>query len=149
MKNWEAKPHPGKEGCVVTTQSVSAVDPKNWPMVIWGPEQGYALGQSMALAKDKETADLIVRAVNAYLAAKTVNNFDVLKRMGAENKDIRMSPSSNFLRMQTVKAGTQITVGVQGDVVGALYSGELVGCLLLFNKKQFDELKKKMEEEQA
>ena len=76
-----------------------------------------------------------------------VNNFDVLKRMSAENKDIRMAPSSNFLRMQTVKAGTQITVGVEGDVVGSIFSGELVGCLLLFNKKQFDELKKKMEEE--
>ncbi len=64
MKNWEAQPHPGKEGCVVTSHSVSAVDPENWPMVIWGPAQGYALGQSMALAKDKETADLIVAAVN-------------------------------------------------------------------------------------
>ena len=73
VKDWEAQPHPGKDGVVVTTQSVSAVDPKNWPMVIWGPAQGYALGQSMALAKDKETADLIVTAVNAYHASTGVD----------------------------------------------------------------------------
>ena len=72
-----------------------------------------------------------------------VSNFDVLKHMCAENKDIRLS--SELLRMQKVKAGTQVTIGVAGDVVGALFSGELVGCFLLYNKEQFKELKAKME----
>lgn len=76
----------------------------------------------------------------------TVNNFDVLKRMSAENMDIRLAPAGNVLRMQKVKAGTQLTIGVEGDVLWPITSGELIPNLILFSKKQFDELKAKMEE---
>lgn len=78
---WEAKPHPGNSGCVVTSGSVSSVKPEVWPCVIWGHAQGFALGQSMALAKDKETGELIVTAVNNHQALidclKTIADFAV------------------------------------------------------------------------
>lgn len=73
----------------------------------------------------------------------SVNNFDVLKKMAADELDIRMAP--DILRMQKVKAGTQVTVGIPGNVCGQIMTGELVGCLLLWNKKQFDETKKALE----
>jgi len=41
-----------------------------------------------------------------------INNFDVLKRMSAENMDIRMG--TDVLNMKAVKAGTQITMGAPG-----------------------------------
>jgi hypothetical protein len=75
----------------------------------------------------------------------TVNNFDVLKRMAAENLDIRLG--TDVLNMKTVKAGTQITMGIGGNVLTPIFVGELNACLILFNKKQFNELKAKMESE--
>lgn len=74
-----------------------------------------------------------------------VNNFDVLKRMAQENKDIRMG--TDLLNMKAVKAGSQITMGIAGNVLAALMLGELKACLILFSKKQFDELKAQMEAE--
>lgn len=78
-----------------------------------------------------------------------VNNFDVLKKMADENLDIRLAPSSDITNMKKVKAGTQITIGFAGDVITPIFLGQLVGCLLLYDKKQFDELKAKMEAEDA
>jgi len=75
----------------------------------------------------------------------TVNNFDVLKRMAAENKDIRLGV--DVLNMKKVKAGTQLTMGIAGDVITPIFLGELNCCLVIFNKKQFDELKAAMESE--
>lgn len=73
----------------------------------------------------------------------TINNFDVLKLMSAENKDIRLM--TDVLSMRKVSAGTQITVGVSGDVIGAITSDQLHACLLLYDKKQFEDLKAVME----
>ena len=72
-----------------------------------------------------------------------INNFDVLKRMSTENMDIRVG--TDVINLKAVKAGTQITMGAPGNVVTPIFLGELNACLLLFNKKQFDELKAKME----
>lgn len=77
----------------------------------------------------------------------TISNFDVLKRMSTDNLDIRLATSENILSMNKVKAGTQITFGVPGDVLNAIYRNELHCCLLTWNKKQFDETKAKMEAE--
>jgi hypothetical protein len=73
-----------------------------------------------------------------------VNNFDVLKKMSADNLDIRMAPDilgANYSH----KTGTKVTVGVPGNICFEIMSGELVGCLLLWNKKQFEETKKALE----
>lgn len=72
-----------------------------------------------------------------------VNNFDVLKQMAADNKDIRLG--TDVVQLKKVKAGTEVTVGIGGDVVGSVYAGDLNVCLILFNKKQFDDLKSQME----
>lgn len=74
-----------------------------------------------------------------------VNNFDVLKRMSMEDKDIRLGV--DVLELKKKKAGTEVTIGIGGDAVGAIYTGELSACLILFNKKQFDEMKSIMEKE--
>ena len=77
----------------------------------------------------------------------TVSNFDVLKRMSADNLDIRLSTSENILRMNKAKAGTQITFGVSGDVLNAIYRNELHCCLLIWNKQQFIDTMAKIEDE--
>ncbi len=75
----------------------------------------------------------------------SVNNFDVLKRMSADNKDIRMS--TDILNMKAVKAGSQITIGIAGNVLDKVMFGELKAYLILFDKKQFNETKDRMEAE--
>lgn len=74
-----------------------------------------------------------------------VNNFDVLKRMAAENKDIRLG--TDFLGAQNTKQGTRVTMGAAGDVVTGITLGDLRACLLIFNVKQFNEIKAAMEGE--
>ena len=76
----------------------------------------------------------------------TVNNFDVLKRMASENKDIRLCTTMTKMNFNH-KLGTAVTIGVPGNVVFDLDNGTLNACLLLFDRKQFDELKAKMEAE--
>jgi len=76
----------------------------------------------------------------------TVSNFDVLKRMASENKDIRLCTTITEMNFNH-KLGTAVTVGVPGNVCFDLDNGTLNACLLLFNQKQFDELKEKMEAE--
>ena len=80
-------------------------------------------------------------------AKSAVNNFNVMREMGKRNLDIRLSPISNILRMRKVKAGTQITIGVAGDVITPITSGEMVGALILCDKKQFDRVKAELERE--
>ncbi len=75
-----------------------------------------------------------------------VSNFDVMKRMSAEDLDIRLAPPENIVSVTKVKAGTNLTIGVCGDQVGAIANGDLIVCLLLFDRKQFNETKKKIEE---
>ena len=74
-----------------------------------------------------------------------INNFDVLKRMAAENKDIRLG--TDVLDLKKTSAGTKVTMGAPGDVVTPVFLGELQCCLLIYSKKQFDELKATMEAE--
>ena len=51
----------------------------------------------------------------------SINNFDVMKRMSDEDQDIRLAGLGNIISMKKVKAGTQITLGVQGDVLVTIY----------------------------
>ena len=76
-----------------------------------------------------------------------INSFDVLKRMSELNRDIRLSPIGNVTHLKKVQAGTQVTIGVAGDVVGAIHAGELVGGLLLWDKEQFEATKLEMMKE--
>ncbi|MDD5304014.1 MAG: hypothetical protein PHS14_13015 [Elusimicrobia bacterium] len=74
-----------------------------------------------------------------------INSFEVLKVMGERNLDIRLAPLSNILRMQKTKHGTQVTIGVGGDVLQPIYAGRFVGGLILADKDQFEETKRELE----
>lgn len=74
-----------------------------------------------------------------------VNNFDVLKAIGERNGSIQLAPLSNIINMKKVKAGTQITIGVGGDVIFGIMEGKYVGGLILADKAQFDAIKEEME----
>jgi hypothetical protein len=103
---------------------------------------------------DKDEAEYIANLLNTAFergvrsnkgTKAQINNFDVLKRMCADNLDIGMA--TEMLNMRKVNAGTQVTIGVPGDFIGKLFSGQVIACLLLYDKDQFNELKAKMEAE--
>jgi hypothetical protein len=80
-----------------------------------------------------------------------ISSFDILKRMSVDNLDIRLSTSENLRNMNAVHKGkdTDITIGVAGNVIGAVMNNELHLCLLIWNKEQFQATKAKMEAETA
>lgn len=73
-----------------------------------------------------------------------VNNFDVLKAMAAANLDIQLAPLDNLVRATAGKAGTQVTIGVPGNIVGALMNGKYLGGLILADAKQYAETRRKL-----
>lgn len=78
-----------------------------------------------------------------------INNFDVLKRMGETCGDkLQLAPLGNIVNLRKVKAGTEVTIGVAGDVVAALgIEQRFVGGLILADKATFDALKVEMQRE--
>jgi hypothetical protein len=78
-----------------------------------------------------------------------ISSFDVLKRMSVENLDIRLATSENLRNMNVVHKGkdTDMTIGVPGNVIGAIMGNELHFCLLIWNKEQYWATKAKIEEE--
>ena len=80
-----------------------------------------------------------------------ISSFDVLKRMCDDNLDIRLSTSENLRHMNAVHKGkdTDITIGVAGNVIGAVMNNELHLCLLVWNKEQYQATKAKIEEERT
>ena len=76
----------------------------------------------------------------------SINNFDVLKVMDERNLDVRLAPLDNIINLKKVRAGTQITIGVEGDVVSALgLEGKFVGGFILADKSQFDAIKSEIQ----
>lgn len=80
-----------------------------------------------------------------------ISSFDILKRMSEDNLDIRLATSDNLRNMNAVHKGkdTDITIGVSGNVIGAVMNNELHLCLLIWNKKQFQETKDKIGKERG
>ena len=78
-----------------------------------------------------------------------ISSFDVLKRMSEDDLDIRLAASDNLRSMNLVHKGkdTDITIGVAGNVIGAIATNELHICLLIWNKEQYRATKAKIEEE--
>lgn len=77
-----------------------------------------------------------------------INNFEVLKVMGERNLDVRLAPLGNIVSLNKVRAGTNVTIGVPGDLVGALAVEDLfVGGLILANRKQFEEVRRELEKQ--
>jgi hypothetical protein len=77
----------------------------------------------------------------------SVNNFDVLKRMAAENKDIMLG--TDVLNAMGTKKGTQLTIGIGAQIVERLALNEVKACLIVYDVSQFNNLKMRMEKEDA
>ena len=79
-----------------------------------------------------------------------VNSFDVFKRMGEQNNTaMQLAPLGNITNMKKVKAGTDVTIGVGGDIIFGIMNGDYVGGLILCGKAEFEKVKREMEDEQA
>lgn len=77
-----------------------------------------------------------------------MDNFDVLSKMSAANKEIMLAPLSNITAAQSGKDGYgRVTIAVPNDAIQilSLSDGYYVGGLLLANAEQFNETKKDME----
>jgi hypothetical protein len=70
--------------------------------------------------------------------------FDVLKVMCERNMDIRLSTLDNMRQIKKIKGGTQVTIGIHGDVVLGLATGKFVGGLLLADAEQFRQIEKEL-----
>lgn len=69
------------------------------------------------------------------------HHFDVMKAMvDADSKDIILAPLTNVTQLRKVKAGTQVTIGVPGDMVAAIANGRYVGGLILCEAKAFESM---------
>ena len=76
-----------------------------------------------------------------------INNFDVLKRMSAENKKLWLAPT--ILEMQyNANRGTKVTFGVEGNVVFDIEQGKKQAVCLLWSVEEFEAMKAQMEAEQ-
>lgn len=76
-----------------------------------------------------------------------VNSFDVLKRMGEENKQIMMCPDVLNMNYSQKTQGTRVEIGVPGNVINAIFGGTKKAVLLMWDVKEFDETKAAMETE--
>jgi hypothetical protein len=76
-----------------------------------------------------------------------VSNFDVLKRMGELNKNIQACNTITDMDYSQKLGGTKVTVGVPGNVVFDIQDGKLNAVLLLYDMREFKELKAAMERE--
>ena len=78
-----------------------------------------------------------------------VNSFDVLKEMSARNMSIQLAPLDNITEARKVKAGTKVTIGIGGDVVGSILNNKFVGGLILADRKEFEAVRKELEARDA
>ena len=83
------------------------------------------------------------------MSENKISSFDVLKRMSEDNMDIRVATSENLRHMNAVHKGkdTDITIGVAGNVIGQVMNNDLHLCLLVWDKKQYQATKAKIERE--
>jgi hypothetical protein len=75
----------------------------------------------------------------------SVNNFDVLKRMGELNKKVMLCPDVLNMNYSNKTKGTRVEVGVPGNVISEIFSGEKKAVLLMWDVKEFNEIKSEME----
>lgn len=75
-----------------------------------------------------------------------ISSFDVMEEMSKRDLKIYLAPLSEVENMQKTKRGTKVTIGVGLDCISGLMNGEFCGGLILCDKKQFDRIKREMEE---
>lgn len=76
-----------------------------------------------------------------------VHPFDVFKALVEEdNKGIHLAPLNNIIRARKVKAGTEVTIGVAGDMVAPIMEGRYRGGLILCDRDEYVTVEKELEE---
>ncbi len=75
-----------------------------------------------------------------------INNFDVLKRMSAENKRIWLAPTITEMNYN-IKKGSEITFGIEGNVLFDLQHGKKSAVCLLWSVEEFNAMKSQMQNE--
>lgn len=74
---------------------------------------------------------------------KEINNFDVLKEMAKRDKSIALA--NTLVRAQKTKLGCEITMGAHEQFLHWSMAGTHSFCLIFFDNKEFDDLKKELE----
>lgn len=79
-----------------------------------------------------------------------VGSFDVFNWLINNNdKAIKMAPLENISHLKKVRWNTQVTIGVSGNEVSAIYEGKYVGGLILCDRKRYYEVKAQLEAERV
>lgn len=75
------------------------------------------------------------------------SHFDICKEMARRSLDIRMSLLENVtnLRYSKRRKGTDVTIGIDGNLVGEIFNGKFVGGLLICDKEQYFTVKNELE----
>ena len=75
------------------------------------------------------------------------SHFEICKLMAERGLDIRLSTVDNIteMRLHRNKKDTMVTIGIQGNIIGEIFHGKLVGGLLLCNAEQYQQIKKELE----
>ena len=76
-----------------------------------------------------------------------VNNFDVLKRLAAENKQVRVCTTITQMNYSAKRGGTEVSVGVPGNCCFEIESERMAAVLLTWDVREFSEMKAMMEKE--
>jgi hypothetical protein len=66
-----------------------------------------------------------------------------------DDKALKLAPMSNIMQARKVKAGTKVTIGVEGNVVAQILTRQFVGGLILCDRSRYEEVKAEMEAELA
>ncbi len=75
----------------------------------------------------------------------SVNNFDVLREMGARNLKIQLAPLDNITNLRKTRHGTEITIGAAGDLVVAIgLHNKFAGGLILADREEFNALRSEL-----
>lgn len=85
-------------------------------------------------------------AQQAIDGGQTIGHFDICNAMAMGGLDIRLSTLENITNLQKARHGTQVTIGVPGDLVSALgLTNQFIGGLLLCDQKQYFDTKRRLE----
>jgi hypothetical protein len=72
--------------------------------------------------------------------------FQVFQEMHeTNNRALKLAPLGNLVRAKKTKAGTEITIGVPGDVVTPFVMGSLIGGLIFCDADEFERVLAEME----
>ena len=73
------------------------------------------------------------------------STFDIMRVMSDRDMNIQIAPLGNVVNLKKVKAGTEVTIGVAGDMVGSIYLGKFVGGLFLCDKEQYRQIEAELQ----